>query len=109
MKHAADFLRSQTPPLESEISATNVWFYYWYPLTTPFTEGRWRKTLWIQNRLDKLKENDLVIWDNHYSDRFGHTLEALQNRTKWEEVKLTYFKGKPVWGVFRRLNATPAS
>lgn len=101
MRSAAQYLQKHKLSARN-IATTNVWLYYWLPLTTPYQNGRWEKVLWIANRMQELKEGDLLVWDNHYSNRFGHNLETLLNSSNWKTIYLADYKGQPIWAIFEK-------
>lgn len=85
MKEVTEWVRENRTGNERIIS-TNTWTYYWLPYTTPHEDGAWFKALWSKNFQSVAKKGDLLIWDAHYSERWGNNLEALNASPDWERI-----------------------
>lgn len=65
------------------IEAANVWLYYYMELDPEHPQKLWMP----HSKLEDLAAGTVVVWDIHYSDRVGYTLEALSNGQQWELLK----------------------
>jgi hypothetical protein len=59
---------------------TNVQFYYFHPL--PVAGSYW----WKVPKLAGLVEGTIVVWDRHYSNRWGLNLAELENSKSWRKL-----------------------
>ena len=92
MRDAARWLRVHAP-IDPEIISTHAWFQYFYEL--PF---RSRHT-GLRDGGRNVGAGTIMVWDIHYSNRWGYRLEDLMNpRNGWEH--LATFRGKAA--IFRK-------
>lgn len=82
LREAADWIR-QNGLAGYPVIATHVWFYYFYDLSWVPTQG------WAQPPpLAGISRGSLVLWDGHYSDRWGMTYDELSTPDSgWAELK----------------------
>jgi hypothetical protein len=95
LKQAADWLRSSNL-VASKVVSTHVWFFYFYDLDLEPNK------LWaLPPDLDELPTGSIVVWDRHYSNRWGLSYDELSDPpNNW--VKLKSF-GDNFAVVFRKL------
>jgi hypothetical protein len=102
MDQVARYLRANGLE-DRNIASTNVWLYRWLPLTTPHKDGAWLKDLWSRNILNSLEKGDLVVWDQHYSDRWGYKYAELSRDTQtWKKIYQIGSDEKPMAAVFEK-------
>lgn len=81
---------------------TNVNFYYFHPL--PVEHGSY---WWVVPKLADLVEGTIVVWDRHYSNRWGLHITELEDSKSWgklrsfgvDEFAIIFEKIEPVAGT----------
>jgi hypothetical protein len=75
MKQVVMHLEKSPKPFKKVI-ATHVWFYYYYFYNKPWTmQEHWTLPPHPQN----IQPGTIVVWDAHFSERFGLSLDELNN------------------------------
>ena len=60
--------------------------------------------LWSSNQLDALDVGDILVWDRHYSDRWGHLYGELSSDVEsWRQLKVFEWKGETFAAVFEKV------
>ena len=82
LKQAADWLRSSNL-VASKVVSTHVWFFYFYDLDLEPNK------LWaLPPDLDELPAGSIVVWDRHYSNRWGLSYDELSDPpNNWVKLK----------------------
>jgi len=80
-KRAAEWIVSNRLSINRVVSS-HVWFYYFYGLSWTPEKG------FAPPALDDLGSGAMVVWDNKYSERAGHTFEKLSGTGGgWRRLK----------------------
>jgi hypothetical protein len=74
MQQVARHIENSRMPVKRVVS-THVWFYYYYFYKRPWTSDN----DWISPPPPKdMEPGTIVVWDSHFSERFGLSLDELQ-------------------------------
>lgn len=96
-EQAANWLRS-SGLTATPIVSTHVWFtYYYYGLMTP-------DRVWVKMEpLSTMSPGTVLVWDKHYSPRWGYTYEILSDPASGWQL-LGQF-GETTFAVFRKMSS----